>query len=432
MTAVDRPADATARDAAPPLGVRARIFVYVGGLVVLANLASPAAGLMDVPISFFLKNKLHLSAHEVAGFRFVAATPLYLSCGFGFARDLWVNAGRGDRGFLALFASICAGLYGGFAFVPMDSVAFLGALVLLTAASLFVTGAQNGLVGLIGRRTAMPGRISAVWNSFWSISTVGGLAVGGALADGLEASPTPEAMRPSFLVGAGLMAAIALYALWRPAAVFDRARPETRVPHAPSTELLRLLAHRPIYPALGIWLMWCFAPGSATPLQYFLQNQLGGRDMDWGIWNAIFFVSLTPTFILYGVLCRHWPPRRLLLWVTLVAIPQFVPMLFISSVDGALLAAVPIGLMGGAATAAYTDLLIRAAPRGLQGTTLMLASGFYYIAARLGDVVGTAVFDATGSFLPCVILIILTYALILPVLRRLPATLVADTDGTAP
>ena len=36
-----------------------------------------------------------------------------------------------------------------------------------------------------------------------------------------------------------------------------------------------------------------------------------------------------------------------------------------------------MGLMGGIATAAYLDLLIRSCPRGLQGTTLMLSTGLY-------------------------------------------------------
>jgi hypothetical protein len=49
-----------------------------------------------------------------------------------------------------------------------------------------------------------------------------------------------------------------------------------------------------------------------------------------------------------------------------------VPLLFIHSMTGALIAAVPIGLMGGVATAAYLDLIIRSCPRGLQGTTQVI------------------------------------------------------------
>ena len=42
-------------------GVRARILLYLGGLVLLIGFGTPYIGLIDIPIAFFLKNKLHLS-----------------------------------------------------------------------------------------------------------------------------------------------------------------------------------------------------------------------------------------------------------------------------------------------------------------------------------------------------------------------------------
>src|ERR1700726_5342362 len=78
---------------------------------------------------------------------------------------------------------------------------------------------------------------------------------------------------------------------------------------------------------------------------------------------------------------------------TVVAIPQMVPFLFIHSMTGALIAAVPIGLMGGVATGAYMDLIIRSCPPGLQGTTLMLSGSLYFVVSRFGDVLGTSLYD---------------------------------------
>ena len=67
---------------------RQSIFVYLGVLIVLLTFGSPSGGLIDIPISFFLKNRLHLTAHEVATFRLVVAIPLYLlyELGILFAR----------------------------------------------------------------------------------------------------------------------------------------------------------------------------------------------------------------------------------------------------------------------------------------------------------------------------------------------------------
>jgi len=169
-----------------------------------------------------------------------------------------------------------------------------------------------------------------------------------------------------------------------------------------------------------------------TPLQYHLQNALHAQDAQWGEWNAIFSASFIPTFLLFGILCRKYPLRTLLFWGTLVAIPQLVPLLFMSSVTGALIAAVPIGLMGGVATAAYLDLIIRSCPPGLQGTTLMMSVGLNWVASRFGDVLGTRLYDSYGGFTACVIAITIVYALILPVLLLVPKHLIATADGEAP
>ena len=70
---------------------------YGGALLLLLNFASPGGGLIGVPISFFLKNKLHLQAHELALFNLWTSAPLYAAFVFGFLRDRWSPFGRGDR-----------------------------------------------------------------------------------------------------------------------------------------------------------------------------------------------------------------------------------------------------------------------------------------------------------------------------------------------
>jgi len=410
-----------------PQSKRHKIFAYLGVLIVLLAFGSPAGGLIDIPISFFLKNKLHLQASELANFRLVAALPLYLSCIFGFVRDTWNPIGMGDRGFLLLFGAISAVLYTVFAFTPVTYVTLLVAVVLLTTTFLFASSAQNGMTAAIGQQHLMTGQVSAMWNIFLSIPVVAALLAGGWLSGTLEERDPDEAIRILFLAGAAVMAAVSVYAIWKPKIVFDGFLAE-RSGH-PLNDLQRLLRHGPIYPALAIWLLWSFAPGSATPLQYYLQNTLKAADAQWGQWNAIFALSFIPTFLVFSFLCQRLPLKLLLIWGTVFAIPQMIPLLLIDTVTGALIAAVPIGLMGGLATAAYMDLIIRSSPTGLQGTVLMMASGLYYIAVRFGDVLGTTLYSFHGGFPTCVIAITAVYALILPTLWLIPKNLVATPDG---
>ena len=429
---IDRPTATAAAAADLSPSERHGIFLYLGILIVLLAFGGPAGGLIDIPISFFLKNRLHLSANEVATFRLIAAIPLYLSFVFGFMRDMWNPLGMRDRGFMLLFGGITGLLYVLFAFTPMNFATLLLAVIVLTASFLFVSSAQNGLTSVIGQQHAMTGQVSAVWNVFLSIPTVGALLVGGRLSGLLEEKDPDQALRILFLVGAAIMIMIAAYALWKPADVFDNIRVENGTGRHPVEDLKRLARHWPVYPAMLIWLLWNFAPGSTTPLQYHLQNTLHATDAQWGEWNAIFAASFIPTFIVYGLLCRKLPLKTLLLWGTFIAVPQMVPLLFINTVTQALVAAIPIGLMGGLATGAYLDLIIRSCPRGLQGTTLMMSWSLYYVVSRFGDVLGTQLYDRYGGFSVCVIAITIVYALILPALLLVPKHLIATADGQTP
>src|SRR5262245_2756626 len=274
----DNPAASVAVVTAPlPALARQRIFLYLGVLIVLLAFGAPFGGLIDIPISFFLKNKLHLEAHEVAVFRLLAAIPLYLSFVFGFARDTFNPFGMRDRGFMLLFSVISAGLYVLFAFTPITYTTMLLAVILLTSSFLFVASAQNGLTSMIGQQHAITGQISAAWNIFLSLPTLLAFLIGGHLSDVLEETHTDLAARILFLVGAAIMAAVALYATWRPKSVFDNVRVEQATGGRPLNDLGRLVRHWPVYPALLIWLLWNFAPGSVTPLQYYLQNTLNAQ-----------------------------------------------------------------------------------------------------------------------------------------------------------
>jgi hypothetical protein len=67
-----------------PRQLTTRLFFYLGVLISLLSFGSPFGGLIEIPVSFLLKNKLHLVADELAHFRFLSAVPLYLSFAFGF------------------------------------------------------------------------------------------------------------------------------------------------------------------------------------------------------------------------------------------------------------------------------------------------------------------------------------------------------------
>ncbi|HJW41799.1 MAG TPA: hypothetical protein VJ476_11295, partial [Rhizomicrobium sp.] len=147
----------------PGLGTaaRMRILVYCGVWIVLLNLVTPSSGFHVVPLSFVLKNKLHLSAHELAAFSAWAGIPAYFAFAFGVVRDYWSPLRLGDRGYFILFGALSAAVFAIYAFVPVSLAMMLAASIVGTICFLFLWGGWNGLGSVIGQRYAMSGQISA-------------------------------------------------------------------------------------------------------------------------------------------------------------------------------------------------------------------------------------------------------------------------------
>jgi Na+/melibiose symporter-like transporter len=409
---------------------RATILLYSGAVIVALNFISPSAGVHIIPLSFLLKNKLQLSANDLASFTLWAGVPAYLSFAFGLARDFWSPFGLGDRGYFILFGALSAAIFAGFAFAPVTVPMLFASFVLSTICFLFMWGAWNGLGSTVGQRHAMSGQISALWNFAGTLTIVAGLALGGVLSQYMEGMSTQGALRMLFLILAAIMALIAALGLWKPKAVFAGLDRESVERRDIAADLARLLRHWPIYPALAIWLLWNFSPGTLTVLQYYLSNTLHASDSQWGAFNAISYAAAVPAFLLFGFLSPRYSLSKLLWWGAALGVTQMLPLLFVHSATGALIVAIPIGLTGGIATAAYMDLLIRACPKGMEGTMMMMSWSMYALAVNVGNFWGTDLYDHHGGFVACVIATTVVYALILPVLLLVPKKLIATADGT--
>jgi hypothetical protein len=60
---------------------------------------------------------------------------------------------------------------------------------------------------------------------------------------------------------------------------------------------------------------------------------------------------------------------------------------------------------------------------------MMMSGVVAVVAVRLGDVLGTRLYDNLGGFQTCVVAITIVYALILPALLPVPRTVTATADG---
>ena len=251
--------------AAPRAGL---VFLYFTPLTLLVFLVIPNGMLLDVATSFMLKNQLQATPDQIANFRLLTAIPVYLSFCFGLARDLWNPFGLRDRGLMMIFGALTAALFVWIARAPLSYRGLLAGMLLVMFSFAFVGAAARGLMTLVSQEQLMSGRLSALWNAVSSAPYALGAFASGFLAEHLLPSRT-------FLLVAAISAAIALFGLWKPRAVFGHAYDQPLARGAGFVgDLKRLARHRAAYPAVLLVCVCQFSPGFNTPLQFYLTNDL--------------------------------------------------------------------------------------------------------------------------------------------------------------
>lgn len=406
-------------------GRAAGVYLYFAPLAFLVALSTPGGNLVGISATFMLKDQLHASASQVAAFNFLTTLPVYFSVAFGFTRDLWNPFGMRDRGYLLLFAPVTALIFCWMAYFGLSLAGLFAGMLLAMVSFQFISASYSGLMALVGQEQLMSGRLASLLGIASLVP-----AIVGAVASGWLVAHASS--RHAFLVVAALALAIALFGMWKPPAVFAQTY-EQPIARAAGfwSDVKRLLAHRAIYPAVIVNFLSQFMPGMNTPMQYYLTDRLGAPDAVYGYYMAIFVSAFLPVYFLYAWLCKRISLQKLLWWGTLIAIPQTLPLAFIRSGEQAMLLAMPLGLMGGIAGAAYIDLAMRSCPPGLQGTFMMLVSGAIALSTSVSNLLGSGIYSAspTHGFLYDVITTVLFTTAILPLLTLIPQELIATSDG---
>jgi hypothetical protein len=411
-------------------GQRLRLLLYAGIPILLLNFAAPYQGLIGLPITFFLKNRLHLSAHGTAQFNLIISIPLFVGFIFGFVRDRWSPFRAGDRGHLVVFGLATAAIFAVVGFIEPTYAVLLAGVFLITALMQFVVGAAAGLSSAVGRHHAMSGQMSTVVNFAILAPQVMAWPLGGLLSGALEGAGAVTAARVLFMLGGGLMLVITAFGALGPKRLFDDAKAGAEPQRLTiGGDILRLLGTWAIWPVVIIQLLWQFAPGAGVALQYHLANEMHATDAQVGTFFAIFYVGFLPVYALYGWLAQRLSLRTLLWIGGVLAVPQMVSLLFIHSAEGALLAAIPMGLLGGIGQAAFTDLAMRSCPKGLEGAMMMLFLALYWVSNRFGDLWGADLYQHHGGYNTTLLATIAVYAAILPVLLLVPKAISAGKDA---
>ena len=203
---------------------RVQVFAFGGLLLMLMNFSGPGSGMIDLPVSFFLKNRMHLQANELAVFKLWIGLPLILGFVFGFIRDRWSPFGRGDRAHILLFGVLTALIYGLMALMTPSYAMFLGGLFVATMAFKMVSSAIFGVINTLAQKHAISGKMSSLINTGGKIPDLISFIGGGMLSQTLGGQNAEAAARILFCCAGGLMVSIAVLGVVGPKWMFEETR----------------------------------------------------------------------------------------------------------------------------------------------------------------------------------------------------------------
>jgi len=396
-----------------------RIVAYFFALNILA---AAGTGLMRLPISFYLKDGLHLQAQDTAWANLLVDSPYFVGFIFGFLRDRWHPFRMQDRGYFLVIPIVMTAALTSLAMGTLTYPRLVVTMAIVTSGFILLGAAIGGLLSTVSKRYAMTGRLSVVFTvTTFSPGIINWIA-GGWLVEHLGTQRT-------FLVGAALLLPISLLAFWKPKIIYSSQLSKVAsIPENAGQAFHRLLHTRVVYLPAAILILFSFMPGWNTPLFYYLTNTLKLSAGDYGISNAFGVFGNVLLMLSYSQLCRRFNLRfSLFLGTTLVVFGG--PLYFFVRTPFQVNAIQFLtGASLGIAYAAFYDLLARSCPKHLEGTAFMLASAGSWVSSDVADVFGGWLYQH-GGFLPALLITSLTSAMIFPVLFFIPNRLTSTHDG---
>lgn len=402
-------------------GAHATPEVY-GYLFVLCLLVLSPGNVIYTPIQFIYKDQLHLTSDQTAIFKLIVNVPGYLAFVFGIIRDRFNPFRMGDRGFLLIFGLVAAVILAAMSQMPLTLWTVGLGLMIWSLGTGMIGAAFQAILKNVSESRMMSGRVSTVLQSMSAGVAAVALFGGGWLTDHVG-------WHTQLGLVAGLCLCIALLGLWKAPSVFEGTGAAGSTSYAQLwSEVKQLRHYRAYWIAVAIWTVWNFTPPAGTPMQYYLRDVLKVSGTQYGSYSALLSVAFVPTALLFGPLCKRYRLWPLMLVATAFAIPQWIPVIFVKDIGQVYAGAIVIGLAGGFGNAAYYAILLRACPRALAGSGMLVASGLCLAGIELGNVLGGYLYKA-GGFPICAIVTTAAYALLLPLCFLVPRRLVTPRDN---
>jgi predicted MFS family arabinose efflux permease len=377
----------------------------------------------DLPLKFLLKDDLHLTPQQIAGFFALGAFTNYIKPVAGLLTDSIPLFGTRRRHYLILSLLGSGLLWLLLAFVPRTYGSMLSTYAVLYMTIVFTSTTLGGVMVEAGTLYGAAGRLTAQRIGMFRLASLVGGPIGGVLAS----SPFWLAMA----ITAGLhLILVPLYQWGLPEAPIARAN--GRVWQDAAMQLRVLVRNKTLLSAAGMICLIAAAPGFGTPLFFHQTDTLHFSKKFIGSLVLVGAASGLCGAALYHAVCRHLNLRALLAGSVLVHALGTLFYLAYHSHTSALWITALSGITVTLATLPVYDLAARATPRGSEAIGYSVMMSVWNLTNALSDWSGSYLYGHFRlTFLHLVWLNAGTTALALVAVPFLPLALIMRRDGAA-
>ncbi len=410
----DQPAAARLRSA----------MMLVGTGYLFLTLCDYREGIASLALRFLLKDHLHLTATQLAGFFAITKLAWYCKPFAGLLVDNVRLFGTRRKGYLVVFSTVAGALW---LVLPLahNSYGFmLWLVVAINFALMTVHTTLGGMLVEVGQTLGATGRISAVRSGTESLGWLLTGLVGGWIAIHL--------LHYGFLINAALMIVLAV--------VFSKMLREKKSgpagPDKPKWTLAHfkeLFRHRTLWTAAGFWVLIKFSPGFGTPLFYYQSETLGFTPQYIGYLGFVSAAAGLLGSLFYMRICRQIALSRLLWLGASLHAASALAFFAYRSMGPALAIEALYGLCTALAFMPIFDLLARATPKNFAALGYALIFSLGSLSVSGSDLLGSWIFELFDhSFAGMILLNSGSSAVVLLVIPFLPRMLTAHRDGEGP
>lgn len=401
--------------------VMAAIVVVVG---ILATTLAQTHLLGRLPIQNLLKNELHVSRSANAAFFFWAGIAWYFKPLAGVLTDAFPLFGSRRRSYILSATSLGVLAWIGLIFTPHLYRSLLGMAIVINVFMVVTSTVVGAYLVETAQSSATSGRLSAIRQFVQQACYI----INGPIAGYLASIPFAFT---AISCGGVLFLLI-------PVTIFllneKRQRVEARELLANAgRQLGNIQRAGSMWAAAGLMALFYIAPGLSTALFYKQQNDLHMGTQGQGFLQLLGGVGGVTAALTYGLACRRFSLRTLLLICLTVSTITNLGYLVYSSVTAAQVVETLNGFGFSLAELALMDLAVRATPRGSEGLGYSLMLSVRNLALFGTDWLGSLLLDKFHlPFGELVWANSLTTAITVPLVFLLPLAVVRGRDAEPP